>query len=213
MASQIEPEAARRIENVVQDLAGLEYPRVWIGDEGMTADKLLDLQMDNEELPEWMRVEPGELVQVEGDEGGGGLQVPEVSHRWLDGLWVYENMPHALPGHALAELEMEVLHVFAAKQDKVPVVTLLREDEEIWHKHSEPLEGLVVLRHFDPDIEGTPGYTKVVRLVPRDRLTPDDVNEEFFDTLESYAAGDNGIGYVIEDTEQARRALEERLNS
>jgi hypothetical protein len=107
------------------ELASLEYPRVWIGQEGMTADELLNLQMDNEELPEWMRVDPGELVQVEGDEGGGGLQVPEVSHRWLDGLWVYENMLHALPGHELAELEMEVLHIFAAKQDKVPVGTLL----------------------------------------------------------------------------------------
>src|SRR5215211_1036890 len=176
MASQIEPEAARRIENAVRKLASLEYPRVWIGDEGMTADELVDLQMDNEELPEWMRVEPGELVQVEGDEGGGGLRVPEVSHRWLDGLWVYENMPDALPGHALAELEMEVLHVFAAKQDKVPVVTLLGEGEEIWHKHREPLDGLVVLRHFDPHIDGTSGYTVAVRLVPLDGLAPDDVN-------------------------------------
>src|SRR5215211_3898114 len=123
-----------------------------------------------------MRVEPGELVQVEGDEGGSGLQVPEVSHRWLDGLWVYENMPDALPGHMLAELEMHVLHVFAAKQDKVPVQTLLGEGEEIWHKHREPLDGLVVVRHFDPDINGTPGYTAVVRLVLRCRLTPNDVN-------------------------------------
>ena len=122
-------------------------------------------------------------------------------------------MPHALPGHVLAELEMEVLYVFAAKQDKVPVVTLLGEGEEIWHKHRGPLDGLVVLRHFDPDIEGTPGYTKVVRLASLNRLTLDDVNEEFFDTLEFYAEGGNGIGYVIEGTEQARRALEERLNS
>jgi hypothetical protein len=212
MANQIGPEAARRIENAVQELAGLEYPRVWIGQGGMTADELLNLQMDNEELPGWMRVEPGELVQVEGGEGERGLQVPEVSHRWLDGLWVYENMPHALPGHELAGLEMEVLHVFAARQDKVPVRTLLGEGEEIWHKHREPLEGLVVARHFDPDGD-TPGYTTLIRLVPLNRLTLDDVNEEFFDTLEFYAAGGSGIGYVIEDTEQARRALQERLNS
>jgi hypothetical protein len=212
MTSQLEPEAARRIEDAVRKLASMEYPCVWIGEEGMTAAELLHIQMLNEEMPEWMRVEPGELVQMEGDEEGHGIQVPEVSHRWVDGLWVYENMPHALPGHELAELELEVLHVYAAKQNKVLVQALLKEGEDIWHRHREPLEGLVVARHFDPD-SYTPGYTVLIRLVPLNRLTLDDVNEEFFNTLEFFAAGGDGIEYVIEDTEQARRALEERLNS
>jgi hypothetical protein len=211
MTSQPEPEAARRIKDAVRELASMGYPHVWIGEEGMTAAQLLAIQMENDKLPEWMRVEPGALVQMEGDEEGHGLQIPEVSHRWLDGLWVYENMPHALPGNVLAELELEVLHVFAAKQGKVLVETLLKEGEDISHRHREPLEGLVV-RHFDPD-SYAPGYTLLIRLVPLDELTPDDVGEEMIDTLEIYAQGDTGNSYVIEDTEQARRALEERLNS
>ena len=211
MTSQLEPEAARRIKDAVRELASMGYPHVWIGEEGMTAAQLLAIQMENDKLPEWMRVEPGALVQMEGDEEGHGLQIPEVSHRWLDGLWVYENMPHALPGNVLAELELEVLHVFAAKQGKVLVETLLKEGEDISHRHREPLEGLVV-RHFDPD-GYAPGYTLLIRLVPLDELTPDDVGEEMIDTLEIYAQGDTGNSYVIEDTEQARRALEERLNS
>jgi hypothetical protein len=212
MTSQLEPEAARRIENAVRELASMEYPCVWIGEEGMTAADLLHIQMLNEEMPEWMRVEPGELVQMEGDEEGHGIQVPEVSHRWLDGLWVYENMPHALPGHELAELELKVLHVYAAKQNKVLVQTLLKEGEDISHRHREPLDGLVVVRHFDPD-SITPGYTLLIRLVPLDELTPDDANEDMIDKLRFYAEGGDGIEYVIEDTEQAHRALEERLNS
>jgi len=215
MANQIEPEARQRIEYAVRKLAGMDYPRVWIGEEGMTADELLDLQMLNDEGPEWMRVDPGELVQVEGDEEEeerGGLRMPEVSHHWLDGLWVYENMPRALPGHVLAELEAEVLHVFAAKQGMVLVQTLLKEREDISQRHREPLDGLAVARHFDPDSDA-PGYTLLVRLVPLDGLTPDDVNEELIDALEFYSDGASGIPYVIEDTDQARRALEERLNS
>ena len=106
MTSQLEPEAARRIKDAVRELASMGYPHVWMGEEGMTAAQLLAIQMENDKLPEWMRVEPGALVQMEGDEEGHGLQIPEVSHRWLDGLWVYENMPHALPGNVLAELEL-----------------------------------------------------------------------------------------------------------
>jgi hypothetical protein len=128
-------------------------------------------------------------------------------------LWVYENMPDALPGNVLAELEVEVLHVFAAKQGKVPVSTILREREDISHRHREPLDGLVVVRHFDPD-SYTPGYTSLIRLVPLDELAPDDADEELMSALEAHAAGGaSGIPYIIEDTEQARRALEERLNS
>jgi hypothetical protein len=212
MTSQLEPEAARHIENAVRELARIGYPRVWIGKEGITADQLLDLQMLNDEGPEWMRVEPGELVQVEGDEEGGGLQMPEVSHRWLDGLWVYENMPYALPGHVLAELEDEVLHGFAAKQGKVPVTKLLREHEAIWRRHREPLDGLVLVRHFDPD-SYAPGYTKLIRLVSLEELTPEDADEELMSGLEIHAERSSGVSYVIEDTPQARRALDERQDS
>ncbi len=212
MAAQIEPDAMRRIQKAVWELADMEYPRVWISVPGMTADELLSLQMENDEGPEWLRVEPGEWVRAEGAEEGSGLRVPEVSHRWLDGLWVYENMPHALSGYALAELEFEVLHVFAAKQDKVPVQTLLKQVECIWRRHREPLDGLVVLRHFDPDSD-TPGYTTLTRLVPVDRLAPDDVSQELIDALEIYADRASGNVYVIDDSEQARNALEKRLNS
>ena len=49
MASQLEPEAARRIENAVRELARIGYPRVWIGEKGITADELLHIQMLNDD--------------------------------------------------------------------------------------------------------------------------------------------------------------------
>jgi hypothetical protein len=201
----------RRIEQAVKVLAGMDYPEVWIGEPGMTAYELMILQMANEEMPEELRIEPGELVQVEGDEEGRGLRMPEVSDRWLDGLWVYENMPHALQGYALGELESDVLHIFAAKQNKVAVNTLLEDDEDIWRRHREPLDGLVVLRRIDPE-GNLPGYTKVIRLVPVDRLAPDDVSDDLIDALE-ICAESSGDKYVIDDSQRARDALEERLNS
>jgi hypothetical protein len=211
MVDKIDPDAIRRIEQAVKELAVMEYPEVWIGEPGMTAYELLSLQMANDGAPEELRIEPGELVQVEGDEEGRGLRMPEVSDRYLDGMWVYENMPHALPGHVLGELESDVLHIFAAKQNKVAVKTILEDDEDIWRRHREPLDGLVVLRRIDT-YRDIPGYTKVIRLVPVDRLTPDDVSEDLIDALE-ICAESSGCKYVIDDSQQARDALEKRLNS
>jgi hypothetical protein len=76
MAGQIEQDAMRRIEEAVRELSSMEYPRVWIGEPGMTADELLSLQMLNDEGPEWLRIEPGELVQAEGDEAGVASRCP-----------------------------------------------------------------------------------------------------------------------------------------
>lgn len=171
---------------------------------------MLHLQIDNEGSPDWLRVQPGEFVQVEGDEEGRGVKMPEVSHRWLDGLWVYENMANEMPPHEYVNLEDEVLYIFAAKQDKVLVRTLLREYEDIVHRHRAPLDGLAVARHFDPE-DIIPGYTLLVRLVPLDGLTPDDVDEELIASLEHVANEGNQI-FVIEDSEHARAALEKRLD-
>jgi hypothetical protein len=213
MTDKIESDAMRRIEQAVKVLAGMDYPEVWIGEPGMTAYELMILQMANEEMPEELRIEPGELVQVEGDEEGRGLRMPEVSDRYLDGLWVYENMPHALlERNILEEFESDLLHIYAAKQNKVAVTTFLEDGEDIsWRRHREPLDGLVELRHFDP-YRNIPGYTKVIRLVPVDRLTPDDVSEDLIYALE-ICAESSGCKYVIDDSQQARDALEKRLNS
>jgi hypothetical protein len=217
MVDKIDPDTMRRIEQAVKDLAEMEYPEVWIGEPGMTAYELMTLQMVNDDMPEELRIEPGEFIQVEGDEEGRGLRMPEVGDNYLDGLWVYENMPHALlERDVLGDFESDMLHIYAAKQNKVAVTTVLEDGEDIsWRRHREPLDGLVVLRHIDPYGDIIQGYTKVIRLVPVARLTPDDVSQDLEDLIDELeiCAQSSSCKFVIDDSKEARDALEKRLNS
>lgn len=236
MANKIDPETVSRIRSMVAQLAEREYPRVWIGEPGMTPEELLELQNANEELrresweemtpqerkatleampeelrehlsdvmlaqppekwedlPEQLRehvrhpleVDPGEFVEVE--DTGSGLRMPKVSYEYLDGLWVLENMRHALDEDVEAELDREVLYISAAKQGKVPIIKDSKERYEA---------GL------PPDI----------RLAVTDHLTPEDLENVRLDEMQFYIEEPEAMGpYVIEDSEEARRALDERL--
>ncbi len=53
----------------------------------MTVEELLTLQDSNDDLSEELRVDPGEFVSVEGDEGAG-IQMPKVGLHYLEGLYV-----------------------------------------------------------------------------------------------------------------------------
>ena len=238
MAENIDPQFLSRVENAVGKLAKREYPPVWIGEPGMTPEYLFHVQNSNEawhrelweqmtrrekektweempeglrerlpddmyaeppekwnDLPGWLReemrhpldVEPGEFVQIEGT--GSGIQIPNVSYKYLNGLWVIENMCHLLDDAVEAELHTEVLYIYAAKRGMVPLI------EDSWERFAAGIA---------PDIT----------LVPIKNLRSCDVRNILLEDLEFYVEEPETMGpYVIEDSEEARGALEERLGS
>jgi hypothetical protein len=100
-------ERMNAIRSYVAELAAMEYPKVWVGREGITVEELLFLQETNDKVPDWLRVEPGEFVGLE--DTGVGVEIPSVSVDWLDGLYVLENLRDELPDEVYAGLYEEVL--------------------------------------------------------------------------------------------------------
>ncbi len=226
-----------RIERAVAKLAQREYSRVWIGEPGMTPVDLLNEQnadeqlrregweqmtsqqrkelfaempeslresladeIDTEEPPErWddlpeqvreeirhpLEVEPGEFVAIEGT--SVGIQVPKVSYEYFDGLWVMENMRDDLDESVGAELHREVLYIYAAKQGMVPTIEDSKERYEA-------------------------GLPPIIRRVPIEDLTSEHLRNIQLEEMEFYVQEPEAMGpYVIEDSEQSRRALAQRL--
>ena len=238
MAERIDPEIVCRIRDMAAQLAEREYPRVWIGESRITPVQVLaDQNIDEEErrdawekmtrqerkeileetpeelrehisdemlmqppqkwedLPQQLRerlrhgleVDPGEFVEIE--DTGMGLQMPKVSYEYLDGLWVLENMRDELHESVEAELYLEVLYIFAAKQGKVPV-------------------------QVDSEERYEAGIAPDISLASIDDLTPQDLGNIRLEEMELYVEDPDPMGpYVIEDSERARRALDERLDS
>jgi hypothetical protein len=180
----VDADTMSRIETAVEVLASSEYPLVWIGEAGMTPEEYLALEERNAESPEWLRIQPGEFVGLEG--ATGGVQIPKISHEYLDGLWVIENMRDVLDERTEAELHCEVLYIYAAKRGEVPVITDSRERDEA---------------DLPPEIQ----------LLPLEELAPEDAGK-VLDGVELYAQATMGP-YVIEDSERARAALEKRLEA
>jgi hypothetical protein len=58
---EVDPKAISDIRDHVATLAERDYPKVWVGKVGLTADELLALQEANDPNPDWLRVEPEEL--------------------------------------------------------------------------------------------------------------------------------------------------------
>jgi len=209
---EIERETLERIKDAVSEIAEMDYPKVWVGKLGMTADELLDLQMSNDESPEWMRVEPGEFVGILGDNSGAGIAIPEPSDQWLDGLSIYETgLYRHIDPYVNAELSAAVRVILAAKRGEVPI-------EESWGLEFMELgeldeDDIAVAKAFTPDgkvlVPAVPKY----RYVRVEDLTPDDVDDDLLDYLELYASdGPYAMGeFVIEDTPVIREALERRL--
>lgn len=111
------PEVVAKMKSLVEEIADRDYPDVWVGKAGMTAVHLLELQEMNEGLPEEMRLEPGEVVQAEGTDGG--FQIPEVGGTRLSGLDVVRYLKDEMDPIQFEELWDEVVRVNLAKEGKV----------------------------------------------------------------------------------------------
>ena len=185
MNRKVHPEVMTEIKRLVSELASLDYPRVWVGEAGMTPEEVLWLQKRNDEGPDWSRVEPGEFVATEGSESGAGIQMPKASYHYLDGLWVLENMPGEVEEHVHVELSREVLYIQAAKKGMVPVI---RSFERYQAGHA-------------PDIA----------LVALDDLAPEDA-AVVLEALKVYAHDTMGP-YIMKNSEAAREAVERRLEN
>jgi hypothetical protein len=120
------PEMLAEMESLVEEIAHRDYPDVWVGQAGMTAAQLLELQKSNEEWPEEFRLWPGQVVRAEGTEGGIGM--PEVGGTRLSGLDVVMHLKEEMDPDAYSELYDEVLRIGLARQGKV-LMTFPGEDQ------------------------------------------------------------------------------------
>ncbi len=175
------PEMMDGIKSFLEEVANLDYPPVWVGKMGMTAHYLLGLQERNERLPEEMRLEPGQVVRVEG-ETDGGIKIPEVGGTRLNGLDVVRYLRSEMDEGQFAELWHEVMCVHFAKQRKVLINVFSLQGG--WMPFVEPCS------------------------VPVDSLPPD-LAEPVFDELEFFAGGGMDTGYVIPETERVKAFLAE----
>jgi hypothetical protein len=84
----VEPKIMESIERAVRELAQMDYPKVWIGEEGITADELLAKQLANEDerREAWEGMNPDERRKVWDEEiperEKEGLHEPP--RRWSD---------------------------------------------------------------------------------------------------------------------------------
>ena len=212
-----------RVRALVREIASREYPLVWVGEPGMTEEELSEFRKMNEELPEFMRAEPGEIVSVEGDTEG--FQIPDAGGPRLSGLDVIRHLSGEMQEEAEAELHNEVMHVYAAKQGKVVIHVgddiewvskgRLTDEDMRWLvglPGSGPGSGLQdrreIAREDLPPVVGlwTGGRTKAV---PIDELTPEQLDEDLLDDLQHYAAGGTTGPFVIPETERVKAYLAE----
>src|SRR5215210_6300774 len=95
LEERIGPEIMDQLRVFVQEIAKREYPLVWVRKAGMMQEELLEFRKMNEDLPEYIRAEPGEFLGVEGR--GGGFRIPEVGGPRLNGLDVVMNLSGVMP--------------------------------------------------------------------------------------------------------------------
>ncbi len=207
MASHLGPEKLRDIEEMMREVAELEYPKVWVGEEAMKADRQRRSRLwyeqhtrqkywkrtpnkeDREALHEAVcdsahhlrGVEQSALLRSDRIPGEQGIAIPAIGDCWLDGSWVVENLPDELPRHLLVELDLEVMHIRAAKRGLV-----------------------VVVRNSAARVKAN--LAPLIELLPPDRLTNEDDPDKILTALDYYA-GEFAPCYVIDDTLRARRAL------
>jgi len=202
-------ETVARVHEYVSALAAWDYPKVWVGEYGITADEQLRRQKSNEEFPS-LAVEPGELVEIEGT--GHGLTIPSMSADWIDGLYVVEHLMDEVPEDQAPELYVHVREIWAAKRGCVYVL-------QAWDVDFRPMgvltdEDRCVAKAFTDDgfvlVPGSPVY----RRIAVENLRPEDVDEELVERLEFYARGEPVVapGYVVPDNERTRRAVDARLD-
>jgi hypothetical protein len=216
-----EPEIVARVRELVRGIARREYPLVWVGKPGMTEKNLSEFRKMNEELPEYMRAEPGEFVGLQGS--GEGFQIPEAGGPRLNGLDVIRHLSGEMQEEAEAELHHEVMHLYAAKQGKVVIHVgddiewvpkgRLTDEDMPWLvglPGSGPGSGLQARREITredlpPVVELWTG--RRTKAMPIDELTPEQVDEDLLQDLQHYAAGGTTGPFVIPETEPVKAYL------
>jgi hypothetical protein len=223
LEERIGPEIIEQLRAFVGELAKREYPLVWVGRAGMTPEELLKFQKMNQALPVSIRAEPGEVLSVEGSEGG--FQIPEVGGPRLSGLDVVMNLSSEMQEEEEAKLRHAVMHIYAAKQGKVLVQVA---DEIEWMSKDritdEDTAWLVGVPGFGigqdrrthqpaiikdlPPIVGIWVGTRT-KAVPIDELTAEQVDEDLFKDLERHASGKTIGPFVIPETPGVKAYLTE----
>ena len=219
-----EPEIVARVRELVLEIASREYPSVWVGKLGMSEEDLSEFHKMNEELPEYMRAEPGEFVGVEGS--GEGFRIPEAGGPRLNGLDVIRHLSGEMPEEADADLHNEVMHVYAAKHGKVVIYV---GDEIAWIPKEQLTDAdmpwLLGLPKGGPGGIGLQARPKIARedlppvvgvwtggctkALPIDELAPEQVDEDLLEDLHYYAAGETTGPFVIPETERVKAYLAE----
>jgi hypothetical protein len=223
LEERIGPEIIDQLRAFVGELAKREYPLVWVGRAGMTPEELLKFQKMNQALPVSIRAEPGEVLGVEGSEGG--FQIPEVGGPRLSGLDVVMNLSSEMQEEEEAKLRYAVMHIYAAKQGKVLVQVA---DEIEWMSKDritdEDTAWLVGVPGFGigqdrrthqpaiikdlPPIVGIWVGTRT-KAVPIDELTAEQVDEDLFKDLERHTSGKTMGPFVIPETPGVKAYLTE----
>jgi len=223
LEERIGPEILTQVRALAQEIANRKYPLVWVGRAGMTPEELAEFRKMNEELPEYIRAEPGEFLGVEGR--GKGFRIPEVGGPRLNGLAVVMDLSGVMPEVAEAKLRHEVMHIYAAKQGKVLIQVA---DEIEWVPKNrltdEDTAWLVGVSGFgmgqelrtghDVAVEDLPPIVGVwigtrTKAVPVDDVTPEQVDEDLLKDLEHQAAGGTAEPFVIPETPGVKVFLNE----
>jgi hypothetical protein len=206
----VDQEVMAKIRQHVSVLSQRDYPKVWVGKAGISADELLRLQELNDEGPDWLRIEPGNDPDV-------GDLVPDVSVDWIDGFTALALIPDHFDSEGeLGNLQDEVGVIRAAKLGAVRVRTAstlgYATGDEV-NQLSEDDRLFLCAAWFEyggrPAAMFCTGFT--YRTVPLEELTTAHVNEYLLETLEFYASGETWAPYVVEDTLHARALVEMRF--
>lgn len=212
-------ERLSEVRELLSDLANQDLPPVWVGEEGMTAEELLALQESNEELPEYMQVQPGELVEVDGFEGG--IRMPKPGVPRLHALDVLRYLEEEMQPEVYVDLSRHVGHIQAAKEGRVFVHVAdevewvpkerLTHDDFSWGLVGIPGRKTPLFYRYDIDVTELPDVVGVCGeerydTVPIEDLEPEYIDEDFVQGMEVYAEG--GFGpYVIPETERVKAYL------
>jgi hypothetical protein len=179
---ELPPEVLAKMESLVKEIGDRDYPVVWVGKPGITADELLEIQGMNEFLPEDLRMEPGQAVGADGPDGG--FQMPEVGGTRLNGHDVVRYLGDEMDPDAFAKLRDEVVRIELAREGRV-LLTIRTSGGHI------------------PDVLPLPVTVDGIRGLPAE------LAEELVKELRFYADGYRGRPYVIPETERVKAFVAE----
>jgi hypothetical protein len=231
-----DPEMMDRIRSAMEELAALDYPRVWIGEVGMTPDEYLRLeQMNEQERREaWEGMTQQERRELFEKEMPTDLRERLSEEQREEPPKKWENLPEWLrnemktplevqPGEFVALDDSEEVGVHVPKigyeyLDGLYVVKNMRHEmdpyvyadleREVAHIHAAKQGAVLTIRDSKELMDA--GIPPDVRSVPLSNLTAEDLPHVRPEEMEFYASDTMGP-FVIEDSERARIALKERL--